>query len=300
MTFRHLAWWTAETSGVAIRSRARGLGCLLFLLALAVPLAGFGSIESLFAPSKKLWPRWTTNDPASTARIDHSAWSAVLQKYLSTDAGGINRFAYAKVTREDRQALGAYLDRLAATPISRYDRAEQRAFWINLYNALTVALVLDHYPVKSIRDIDISPGLFSVGPWDKDLVTVEGERLTLNDIEHRILRPIWNDPRIHYAVNCASVGCPNLRATAFTGENADLLMEAGAREFVNSPRGVWLTAGRLIVSSIYAWFTDDFGGTEQGVIEHLRRYAGPALGAQLARVTRIDGDAYDWRLNDAP
>ena len=103
-------------------------------------------------------------------------------------------------------------------------RDEQLAYWINLYNALTVKVILDHYPVKSILDIDISPGWFSIGPWGKKLVAVEGVEISLDDIEHRILRPIWRDPRIHYALNCAAVGCPNLLREAFTGATAEVLL----------------------------------------------------------------------------
>src|SRR5262249_38666689 len=156
-------------------------------------------------------------------------------KYLVP--GKVNLIRYAQVTPIDRESLNAYIARLSALLVSKYARAEQLAYWINLYNALTVRLVLDHYPVASIRDIDISPGLFADGPWDKDLITVEGKRITLNDIEHRILRPIWNDPRLHYALNCAALGCPNLQPTAFTSDNADQLMERGARDFINT-RGV--------------------------------------------------------------
>ncbi len=267
-------------------------------LALAPVLGGFGSVESMFAPAKDLWERWTRYGPASTATLDHSAWGALLAAYLSADAVGNTLLAYGKVTAADRRRLGAYIGRLSAVPISGYGRPEQLAFWVNLYNARTVALVIDHYPVDSIRDIDISPGLFARGPWDKELVTVEGEVLTLNDIEHRILRPIWNDPRIHYAVNCASMGCPNLQPTVFTAADADRLMEQGARAFVNSVKGAQFAAGRLIVSSIYAWFPEDFGD-EAGVLAHLRRYAVPPLAGRLAGAERIDGDAYDWRLNDA-
>jgi hypothetical protein len=261
-----------------------------------LPLAGFGSIESLFAPRKELWPRWTASNPDSSAHIDHSVWSAFLEKYLV--AREINRIRYAQVMPDDRRALEAYITGLAALPISEYSRSEQLPYWINLYNALTVQLVLAHYPVKSIRDVDISPGLFSFGPWDKELITVEEQSLTLNDIEHHILRPIWNDPRLHYTLNCAAVGCPNLQPAAFTATNTDLFMERGARDFING-RGVRITNGKLIVSSIYAWFTEDFGGSEAGVLDHLRRYAAPPLAARLASFRRIDGDAYDWRLNDA-
>ena len=142
----------------------------------------------------------------------------------------------ASPTRNKRR-LNSYVAGLTAIPISRYNRSEQRAYWINLYNALTVKLVLEHYPIGSIRDIDISPGLFADGPWKRKLVEVENEVLSLNDIEHRILRPIWRDPLIHYAVNCASVGCPNLLTMAFTAANTDDLLNAAALDYINSPRG---------------------------------------------------------------
>jgi Protein of unknown function, DUF547 len=275
---------------------ASGLAArIVAILILALPLSGFGSIERLLAPSKDLWPRWAVADPASTAQIDHTAWSAFLQKYLVL--GEVNRVRYAKVATADRRALETYIAGLALLPITKYNRAEQLAYWINLYNAMTVELVLEYYPIKSIRDIDISPGWFAFGPWDKDLLTIEGQRLSLNDIEHRILRPIWNDPRLHYALNCASLGCPNLAPVAFTAENADQLLEQGARDFING-RAVTLTGGRLIVSSIYDWFIEDFGGSETGVLDHLRKYAAPPLAAELAARRKIDGEVYDWRLND--
>jgi len=277
------------------RVARRTVRCFL-VFALHLPLFGFGSIEGLLAPGKDLWPRWMANNPASTAHIDHAAWSAFLEKYLV--AGDINQLRYASVTTEDRQRLDSYIDGLAALPISQYNRSEQFAYWINLYNAATVRLVLDHYPVHSIRDINISPGLLASGPWDKDLIAVEGERLTLNDIEHRILRPIWNDPRLHYVLNCAARGCPNLLPRAFTADDANRLLDQAARVFINT-RAVHIKHGKLIVSSIYDWFTEDFGGSEAGVLEHLRRYAMPPLATELANFQKIDGVDYDWRLNDA-
>ncbi len=204
--------------------------------------------------------------------------------------------AYAHVSDADRKRLDRYIDDLTALAISAYSRDEQRAYWINLYNALTVQVILDHYPVKSIRQI--KPNLFSVGPWRKKLITVEGEQLSLDDIEHRILRPIWRDPRLHYAVNCAAIGCPNLQTEAYTAANADTLLDRGARAYVNNPRGVAFRNGRLIVSSIYEWFQEDFGNSDEGVIGHLRRYAEPPLAARLNGTKRIAGDGYDWALND--
>ncbi len=178
------------------------------------------------------------------------------------------------------------------------NRSEQFAYWINLYNALTVKVVMDHYPVKSIRKINISPGWFSWGPWGKKLAIVEGERVSLDDIEHRILRPIWRDPMVHYAVNCASLGCPNLASVPYTAENAERLLDEGARNYINNRRGVSVSERGLIVSSIYRWFIEDFGGTDQSVIEHLKKYAAPDLAARLEGRVRIDGGHYDWTLND--
>ena len=207
---------------------------------------------------------------------------------------------YAGVGAADRDSLDLYFSMLSGTEVGKLNRDGQRAFWINLYNLLTVRVILDHYPVKSIRDIDISPGFFTDGPWGKPLVTVEGEDLTLNDIEHRILRPIWQDPRLHYAVNCASIGCPNLQRRAFTAANTVALLEQASQAYVNHPRGARVEDGRLIVSSIYEWFKADFGGSDQGVIDHLMRFAEPALRARLEGITEIDDDAYDWSLNAIP
>ncbi len=130
-----------------------------------------------------------------------------------------------------------------------------------------------------------------------ELITIKGEALTLDDIEHRILRPIWLDARIHYAVNCASLGCPNLQRQAFTAANTESLLETAAREFINHPRGAKVEDGRLVVSSIYDWFEDDFGGNDRGVIEHLKIYAETDLRRALSNLDRISDDRYDWQLN---
>ena len=121
----------------------------------------------------------------------------------------------------------------------------------------------------------------------------------MDDIEHRILRPIWKDPRIHYGVNCASIGCPNLRRVAFTSENADGLLSQGAVEYVNHHRGAKVENGKLTVSSIYEWFQEDFGGNDRGVIEHLKKWAKPELLEKLKQVSKISNDNYDWSLNEA-
>ena len=253
----------------------------------------------LAAAKPDLWEYWQRNDPSSEIRVDHSAWDRFLQSYLVQGNGEVNRVRYAQVTPADQSKLEEYIRKLEQTPVSRLQRVEQKAFWINLYNALTVKVVLDHYPVKSIRDIDISPGLFSNGPWGKKLVRVENQDVTLDDIEHRILRPIWKDPRVHYGVNCASIGCPNLQPVAYTRENTEYLLDKGAREYINHERGAGFENDRLVVSSIYSWFEVDFGDNEAGVISHLKKFALPELQKRLDSVNRIADTRYDWTLNDA-
>lgn len=268
--------------------------------ALVLSLLAAGVARPVFAaPAARLWPRWEKHDAGSTQAADHGVWDEFLRRYVKDGADGIARVAYAAVDSTSRRSLAEYINRLQAVPVDGLARVEQLAFWINLYNALTVKVVLDHYPVRSIRDIDISPGLFADGPWDRKLVTVAGEALTLNDIEHRILRPIWRDPRLHYAVNCASLGCPNLQPAAFSAANVEAMLERAARAYINHPRGARVERGRLIVSKIYSWFQEDFGGGEAGVLAHLARYAGPGLAEGLRGRSRIDDYEYDWALNDA-
>lgn len=269
------------------------------LLASCTAMLAAHPLTAMAAPKPELWPRWQAQDPNSTLRVDHTGWTAFLDRHVAENPDGVNRLAYGRVGAGDKAALDGYVAGLAATPVTKLSRAEQRAFWINLYNALTVKTVLGAYPVKSIRDIKISPGLFSSGPWGKKLVRIEGEEISLDDIEHRILRPIWKDPRTHYAVNCASIGCPNLLREAFTPANMNALLDAGARAYVNHPRGAEIKDGKLITSSIYVWFQDDFGGGEAGVIAHLRRYARPEFATALNGVASIASDRYDWSLNDS-
>lgn len=252
------------------------------------------------APEASLWPRWQRHDPASTRRVDHAGWAAFLDRYVRPQPDGLNLVAYREVGTADRAALADYVQGLAGTPVSSLARGEQMAFWTNLYNALTVKIVLDHFPVRSIRDIDISPGLFADGPWGARLITVEGEPISLEDIEHRILRPIWRDPRIHYAVNCASMGCPNLAREPYLADRLDAQLDAAGFAFVNHPRAVRIDRGKLFVSSIYHWFMDDFGGDGRAVIKHLCAYAAPPLAKVLQRFERFDSHSYDWSLNLAP
>ncbi len=260
-------------------------------------LSGFCSFEALAAPSADPWPRWQAADETNAAEIDFTPWNNLLQSYLVPSPKGISLFHYGTVSAAGRTELDQFVAKLAALPISTYKRAQQQAYWINLYNALTVKVVLDNGPVASIMDINISPGFFNFGPWDKQLLRIEGEAISLNDIEHRILRPLWRDPRIHYALNCASLGCPNLGAKAYVANTMEACLDTAARDFINHTRGARFEDGELVISSIYDWFAADFGGDEASVLAHLRHYAAPALAEKLIQHDRFDHSTYDWRLN---
>ena len=277
-----------------IRSAIRAMAIVL----VATGVSGFGGVEALFAPKAEIWDRWVAHQSDSSATVDHDAWDEFLKKYVSVHEDGVNRVAYGDVDGAGRSALDNYIRTLTAVSVDTLSRDEQLAYWINLYNALTVKVVLAHYPVDTIRDIDISPGLFSDGSWDKKLIEIDSEPMSLNDIEHRILRPTWRDPWIHYAVNCASIGCPNLQRSAFTGATAGKMLEDAAHAYINDRRGVSVEDSRVVVSSIYAWFTDDFGGDVAGAIAHLKRYVSPEVASALDEADNLE-DAYDWTLNDA-
>ncbi len=269
------------------------LALTLAFVAVAVPA------PCLAAPKADLWPRWQANDPQSSQTIDHAIWASLLSKYLLTDeisgAAAVNLFDYAGVKGTDHARLSQYVAALERTAVSKLNRDEQKAYWINLYNSLTVKVILDNYPVDSIKEI--RSGWFTPGPWELKLVKVEAVELTLNDIEHRILRPIWKDMRVHFAVNCASIGCPDLAARPYTAENTERLLDEGARAYVNHPRGVSLEKGKLKLSSIFDWFASDFGKTEREVIQSLVPYAEPALAKQLEDFNGNIAYDYDWSLN---
>lgn len=242
--------------------------------------------------------------PASAASEAENAYAGLLHQYVSTDSDGINRVDYARWhgNQADRQALAHYIATQAKATPSALPRNMAFAYWANLYNSITLKVVLDHYPVKSIRDIRSESSLFDlkalIGPWRTKFVTVEGKMLSLDEIEHSILRPTFHDPRVHYAVNCASLGCPNLQPTPWSAETLSDGLDAAARAFINHPRGVLVRSdGRLKVSSIYHWFKEDFGGNDDGVLNHLRRYAQGTVLQRIDGGATIAEDGYDWRLN---
>lgn len=236
---------------------------------------------------------WLTSG-TSTASVDHSSWDEFLGKYVRAAPDGINRVAYAQVVKSNRGALSPYLEQLQKTIVSGLSRNEQFAFWVNLYNAATVDVILQKYPIKSIRDI----GLLGQGPWGEKRLKVEGRDLSLDDIEHKILRPIWKDVRIHYAVNCASIGCPNLATKAWRADQLEPMLDAAAASYINHPRGFAMIDGSLVASNIYEWYEEDWGSPEL-VLTHARKFAAGQSAAMLATAKLIDSYDYNWSLNEA-
>ncbi len=269
-------------------------------LILAAGLAALVQASAQAAPRAELWPRWQAHDPNSQLAVDHTPWQGFLDRFIARRRGEINRVRYRAAGPAARARLKEYLGTLSRVPVSRLNRGTQRAYWINLYNAVTVDLVLDHYPVRSIREINISTGWFSRGPWGAKRVRVENTGVTLDDIEHRILRPIWRDARLHYVLNCAALSCPGLPETAFTPANAETLLNIAARRYVNNRLGVRFRQGKLYLSTLYLWYRGDFGATDGAIISHLMRFSRPALARRLAREKTFGDGGYDWSLNDAP
>ncbi len=168
------------------------------------------------------------------------------------------------------------------------------AFYINAYNAWTIKLILGAYPgVRSIKDL----GTLFKSPWKKRIARVDGRTLTLDQIEHDILRPQFRDPRIHFAINCAAKSCPPLRSQPYTAEQLDAQLDEMAAAFINDPKNNYLEGDRLYVSAIFKWFAEDF---DNDVVGFFKKYATGHLksglegGQDRIRVKHLD---YDWSLN---
>lgn len=237
---------------------------------------------------------WSAAD-ARGGPVDHAAWQALLERFVIADDDGLNRVDYAGLHERGLDALGDYLDAMAAMDPRTLTRDEQMAYWINLYNALTVRLIAVEWPVRSI--LDLGDKALGRGPWDDPVTIINGRVLTLNDIEHRILRGLWREPRIHFAVNCASVGCPDLQPVAFSGASLEPMLAVAARQFLASPRGIASNGDTLTLSSLFDWYAEDFGTSEDAVIASLAQLA-DAQTAALLRNHR--GDIrydYDWSVN---
>lgn len=262
-------------------------------------LGACASIERLAIPDKVLIEK-TLSQSGHNDDLNHKPWDQFLENYTKKDKQGVVRVDYARVSDEDHAQLKTYIETLSSVNVENLSKNAQLAYWANLYNATTVNVILENYPVSSIRDI--KDGFFDLGPWDEKRLTINGRATSLHDIEHGIVRPLWSDtPEIHYILNCAAAGCPNLAQQAYTAANVQSRMRQAASDYVNDPlRGVIIQDnGRVVVSKIYSWYQDDFGGSQSSILNHIKHYANQDLGRHLGNKSTIDSFIYDWSLNDA-
>lgn len=242
------------------------------------------------------------------AAFDHgfAAWTQLLVRHVRwLPDGKQSRVDYAGLATE-RAALQAVLAQWSAvTPaaFAAFSQSQQMAFLINAYNGFTVELILTRYPdLKSIKDL----GSLFQSPWKKKFFSLLGEPRHLDWIEHEQLRPRYADPRVHAAVNCASIGCPALRPEAFTADRLDAQLDDGMRRFMADRTRNRLANGRLAVSPIFKWFKEDFEQGHRGVAQlpdfmarHADQLADTAPEREAIRAKRVPIDFldYDWSLN---
>jgi hypothetical protein len=241
-------------------------------------------------------------DRVQTATFDHEhgVWTELLQQYVTND-GGISQVDYRALLDEEVK-LNGYLESLSRVSRAEFDgwTEDQRlAFLINAYNGFTVRLVMDHFPVKSIKDIG---GWFS-SPWKKRFFQLLGDERHLDDIEHGMIRKDFDEPRIYFAVNCAATGCPPLRAEAYVAARLDEQLEDNTRRFLRDTRRnrYSATEPRLELSSVMDWYRDDFTKNGQSLHDFVasRMGATPAdAEAIVDRKVRMRFLDYDWSLNN--
>ena len=222
------------------------------------------------------------------AAVDHSIYADLLERYVQN-----GKVDYQGIQTEENR-LDAYLKLLEQTDSDKLSRNERFAFYINAYNAYTIKLVLSAYPgITSIKDL----GSLFQSPWRKKICRIDGEVVSLDHIEHDILRPVFQDPRVHFAVNCASKGCPPLSSEPYTGQKLDQQLDHAAQSFINDPQKNYLQEKTLYVSSVFKWFSEDFNND---VIGFIRRYAFGKLKTELttkAGNIKVEYLEYDWLLN---
>jgi len=224
-------------------------------------------------------------------QVDHSAYDRLLKKYVN-DRGLVNYKGF----KSEEKAFNAYLDKLSQTPpASSWSKDDQIAYWINAYNAYTIRLILNHYPVKSIKDIGSRIKIpFVTTPWAAKFITIGGESMSLDNIEHGTLRKKFDDPLIHFALVCASISCPKLRNEAYTASKLDAQLDDQGRDFINNPSKNKLAAGEAQLSKYFDWYKGDWNKGGQSVIKWVNRYAT----TPITEKTKINYLTYDWNLNE--
>lgn len=252
--------------------------------------------QSVARPEPRPEPRPSANG-FGIDQVDHRPWDDLLGKYV--DAAGNVDYAAWQANPADREQIRSYLRQVTSiNPGVQSTRLGQFAYWINTYNALTIEGILQVFPTKSIKDHAPDPNGFNI--WDDFKLTIGGQQYSLNDIEHKVLRPM-GDPRIHFAINCASRGCPQLAQRAYFAQSVNRQMDDNARRFFADPQKFQydLQRGEIRVSPIIEWFADDFGNSDAERLRTLAPFLPDANAARLAesgqaRVSYLD---YDWNLN---
>ena len=274
-------------------------GRIIRYLVLFCTLSSFGLVAraAVVPPSLAIDPtEWASSNEQNPAVIDHRVWDGLLRRYVvEGHRSGINRFRYGEVVAADRAVLDGYIDSLTALDPRAYRRDEQFAYWINLYNALTVQLILDHFPVADISQIRID----GLDPWNAKLVTVAGRPLSLNDIERGILVPVWKDHRVLFGLACGGLGCPDIQPRACTGPNSRELLTNAGRNFVNSDRGVSIAGARgpMSAARILESYERDFGRDRKDFLRLMAHYAEDRKALYLLGYKGDIQYRDDWTLN---
>lgn len=222
---------------------------------------------------------------------DHQAWTRLLQKHVNEEG-----MVDYKGFRADSSQLNNYLRTLESNPPNpeEWTEAEQLAYWINAYNAYTIDLVLEYYPVESIKDIGSAIQVpFINSPWDIKFINLKGKKFDLNNLEHNIIRQEFEEPRIHFALVCAAKSCPKLRREAYTAEKLDAQLSDQTRTFLADPAKNKLEKDKVQISQLFDWYQGDFT-TDSSLIAFLNTYA-PVRISPDADIEHID---YDWSLNE--
>ncbi len=218
----------------------------------------------------------------------HQIWNELLQKNVD-EKGNVNYKGFIS----EKAKLQKYLDALSKeAPKRDWSKNEKLAYWINAYNAFTVKLIIDNYPTKSIKDL--GGAIYKINtPWDIKFITIEGKSYDLNNIEHGILRKEFNEPRIHFAVNCASISCPVLRNEAYVAEKIEQQLHEQAFRFINDPIRNKINSKTAELSKIFSWFKGDF--TKNGTLEvFINQYSKTKITSQ----TKVSFMEYNWNLNE--
>lgn len=255
-----------------------------------------GSWQCIAGPTVVVGARVPATQRMSMDRIDHSSWDALLKKYV--DANGNVNYTAWKASAPDQQALDQYLSHLSSASSQRVDRNSQLAFWINTYNAVTVKGILREYPTTSIRNHTAK--LVGYNIWKDLQIPVADQPHSLEGIEHEILRKM-GEPRVHFAIVCASMGCPRLLNEAYTAEKVDAQLTLNTQAFFADPTKFKADprSGAIQVSPILEWFAEDFGGNAAAQMKTIAPYVPEAAqGLANSGRARVSYLGYDWGLND--